>query len=221
MKKILLVGSSSDVAITLFEKYGNLYNFIRVSRDTKYSDFEDFNILNTLSFPEIDSLDGIVYFPGNINLKPFRSLSVNDFLEDYNIHVVGLLNILKYYKKKLNTNSSIVLFSSVASKVGMPFHASVSMCKPSVSSLSRTLSAEWSPKISVNTISPSLFKTSMSERFLKNENMVEKMSNKHPLNRVGTVSDISSIINFLLSEESSWITGQDISVDGGLSTIVK
>ena len=98
MKKILLVGSSSDVAITLFEKYGNLYDFIRVSRDTKYSDFEDFNILNTLSFPEIDSLDGIVYFPGNINLKPFRSLSVNDFLEDYNIHVVGLLNILKYYK---------------------------------------------------------------------------------------------------------------------------
>ena len=95
------------------------------------------------------------------------------------------------------------------------------MCKASVSSLSRTLSAEWSPKVRVNTISPSLFRSNMSEKFLKDENMVEKMSTKHPLNRVGNVSDFSSIINFLLSEESSWITGQDISVDGGLSSIVK
>lgn len=221
MKKILLVGSSSHVAVNLFERYQNIYQFIRLSRNTLYTDYEGFNILDPLSFPDLDDLDGIVYFPGNINLKPFRRLDVNSFLEDYNIHVIGLLNILKFYEKKLNNKSSIVMFSSIASKVGMPFHSSVSMCKASVSSLSRTLSAEWSPKVRVNTISPSLFRSNMSEKFLKDENMVEKISTKHPLNRVGNVSDFSSIINFLLSEESSWITGQDISVDGGLSSIVK
>jgi len=221
MKNILLVGASSKVSIDLIEKYSSNYNFISLSRNDNYSDYLKFDILDTLTFPDIDNLDGIIYFPGNINLKPFKRIKVDDFNEDYNINVVGLLNILKFYEKKLNKNSSIVMFSSIAAKVGMPFHSSIAMCKAAILSLSRTLAAEWSPKIRLNTISPSLFNSTMSQNFLKDESMVERMSNKHPLNRVGSVSDISSMVNFLISDDSSWITGQDFSVDGGLSTIVK
>ena len=221
MRNILLVGASSQVAIDLIEKYRADYNFISLSRNPIFSDFKDFDSLDTITFPKIESLDGIVYFPGNINLKPFKRIKIEEFQNDYNINVVGLLNILKFYERSLNNNSSIVMFSSVAAKVGMPFHASIAMYKSAITSLSRTLAAEWSPKIRLNTISPSLFNSTMSQKFLKDENMIERMSDKHPLNRVGSVSDISSMINFLISEKSSWITGQDFSVDGGMSTLVK
>ena len=221
MRNILLVGASSQVAIDLIEKYRADYNFISLSRNPIFSDFKDFDSLDTITFPKIESLDGIVYFPGNINLKPFKRIKIEEFQNDYNINVVGLLNILKFYERSLNNNSSIVMFSSVAAKVGMPFHASIAMCKSAITSLSRTLAAEWSPKIRLNTISPSLFNSTMSQKFLKDENMIERMSDKHPLNRVGSVTDISSMINFLISEQSSWITGQDFSVDGGMSTLVK
>ena len=221
MRNILLVGASSQVAIDLIEKYRADYNFISLSRNPIFSDFKDFDSLDTITFPKIESLDGIVYFPGNINLKPFKRIKIEEFQNDYNINVVGLLNILKFYERSLNNNSSIVMFSSVAAKVGMPFHASIAMYKSAITSLSRTLAAEWSPKIRLNTISPSLFNSTMSQKFLKDENMIERMSDKHPLNRVGSVTDISSMINFLISEQSSWITGQDFSVDGGMSTLVK
>ena len=221
MKNILLVGGSSKVSIDLIEKYSFNYNFISLSRNDNYSDYLKFDILDTLTFPDIDNLDGIIYFPGNINLKPFKRIKIEEFQNDYNINVVGLLNILKFYERSLNDSASIVMFSSIAAKVGMPFHSSIAMSKAAITSLSRTLSAEWSPKIRLNTISPSLFSSTMSEVFLKDDNMIERMSNKHPLDRVGSVSDISSMINFLISDNSSWITGQDFSVDGGLSTIVK
>ena len=221
MRNILLVGASSQVAIDLIKKYRANYNFISLSRNPIFSDFKDFDSLDTITFPKIESLDGIVYFPGNINLKPFKRIKIEEFQNDYNINVVGLLNILKFYERSLNNNSSIVMFSSVAAKVGMPFHASIAMYKSAITSLSRTLAAEWSPKIRLNTISPSLFNSTMSQKFLKDESMIERMSDKHPLNRVGSVSDISSMINFLISEKSSWITGQDFSVDGGVSTLVK
>jgi 3-oxoacyl-[acyl-carrier protein] reductase len=221
MRNILLVGASSQVAIDLIEKYRADYNFISLSRNPIFSDFKDFDSLDTITFPKIESLDGIVYFPGNINLKPFKRIKIEEFQNDYNINVVGLLNILKFYERSLNNNSSIVMFSSVAAKVGMPFHASIAMYKSAITSLSRTLAAEWSPKIRLNTISPSLFNSTMSQKFLKDESMIERMSDKNPLNRVGSVSDISSMINFLISEQSSWITGQDFSVDGGMSTLVK
>ena len=221
MKNILLVGSSSKVSINLINNYNEVYNFIRLSRDEYHSDFKNFDILDDSSFPKLENLDGIIYFPGNINLKPFKRIKIDDFQNDYNINVVGLLNILKFYERILNDSASIVMFSSIAAKVGMPFHTSIAMCKSAILSLSRTLAAEWSPKIRLNTISPSLFNSTMSQNFLKDQSMIERMSNKHPLNRVGSVSDISSMVNFLISDDASWITGQDFSVDGGLSTIVK
>ena len=220
MKNVLLVGSSSSSCQNFYNHYKNEFNFIRLSRNREFSDFADFDLLNSDSFPKIeDNFDGIVYFPGTINLKQFHRLSVDDFQNDININVIGLINILKHYYQQTNVGSSVVLFSTVASKVGMPFHASVATSKSAIVGLMKSLAAEWAPKIRVNCISPSIFESKMSERMLRNEKAAEKISNNHPLKRYGNPNDISNLIHFLISEKSSWITGQDISVDGGMSKI--
>ena len=219
MKKILLIGASSDICKQLYKDFNAHYEFLLLSSDSEESNYENFDILNRQTYPEISDLDGIVYFPGTINLKPFERFKEDEFTDDYNINVKGLINILQFYKSSLNKGSSVVCFSTVAAKLGMPFHASIAMCKASVSSLCRTLAAEWSPNIRVNCISPSLVDTKMGSKFFRNEKQIELMNNRHPLKRTGRKSDISNFIEFLLSEKSSWITGQDISIDGGMSTV--
>ena len=218
MKKILLIGSSSDICKQLYNDFNASYEFLLLTSNNDECDYKNFDILNTQTYPNLSSIDGIVYFPGTINLKPFERLKNDDFINDYNINVKGLINILQFYKPSLNKGSSIVCFSTVAAKLGMPFHASIAMCKASVSSLCRTLAAEWSPNIRVNCISPSLVDTKMGSKFFRNEKQIELMNKRHPLKRTGRKTDISNFIEFLLSEKSSWITGQDISIDGGMST---
>lgn len=212
MKKILLVGSSSDIANYLLKN--NNFEFVCLS-----SQESDFNILDNTTFPKIDNLDGIVYFPGTVNLRPFSNLRSKDFQRDYEINVLGLVNILKHYQLSLNKNASIVTISSIAAGFGMPFHSSISMCKASVEALIRSLAAEWAPKIRLNCIAPSLVETKMTERLTNSDMKKESIANKHPLKTIGEVSDISNMISFLLSEKSKWITGQTIRIDGGLSTL--
>ena len=212
MKKILLVGSSSDIANYLLKN--NNFEFVCLS-----SKESDFNILDNTTFPKIDNLDGIVYFPGTVNLRPFSNLRSKDFQRDYEINVLGLVNILKHYQLSLNKNASIVTISSIAASFGMPFHSSISMCKASVEALIRSLAAEWAPKIRLNCIAPSLVETKMTERLTNSDMKKESIVNKHPLKTIGEVSDISNMISFLLSEKSKWITGQTIRIDGGLSTL--
>ena len=219
MKKILLIGSSSEICKQLYNDFNAQYDFLLLSSDNEETDYENFDILNRQTYPDISAIDGIVYFPGTINLKPFERFKEDDFTVDYNINVKGLINILQFYKPSFNKGSSVVCFSTVAAKLGMPFHASIAMCKASVSSLCRTLAAEWSPNIRVNCISPSLVDTKMGSKFFRNEKQIELMNSRHPLKRTGRKTDISNFIEFLLSEKSSWITGQDISIDGGMSTV--
>ena len=129
MKKILQIGASSDVAISFYNKYKSIYNITRLSRDNQNTDYSDFDMLNKNTFPEIDSIDGLIYFPGTINLKPFKRLSIDDFKLDFEINVLGLIESLKFYYKNFNDNSSVVLISSVASKIGMPFDSSINTKK--------------------------------------------------------------------------------------------
>ena len=217
--KILLVGASSDIAITLHNDFSDKHEFIRLSSNPEFSSVNNFNILDPSTFIELDSIDGIVYFPGTIILKPFKRLSIDNFKSDYDINVLGLLNILKFYQSKLSIGSSIVFISSVAASVGMPFHSSIAMCKSSLEALARSLSAEWAPNVRVNCVAPSLVDTKLSERFLKNEKQQEMMNNRHPLRKIGSPKDISNSIEFLLSEKSSWMTGQVLNVDGGISSL--
>lgn len=217
--KILLVGASSDICCKLFEKYNKKYEFIRLSSNEEFSDVSGFNVLDPSTFLDLDNLYGIVYFPGTIILKPFKRLDLDVFKSDYEINVLGLLNILKFYESRLSESASLVFISTVAASLGMPFHSSISMCKSSIEALSRTLSAEWAPKIRVNCIAPSLVNTKLANRFFRNEKQIELMNERHPLKRTGNTDDISNAIEFLLSPNSSWITGQVINVDGGMSTL--
>ena len=220
MKEIVLIGASSSSCQSFMHTYKNNYNFTCLSRNTNYSDIDDFDILDTSKYLNVErQIDGLVYFPGSINLRQFSSLKTENFIEDFNINVLGLITALKFYQKNFNKGASVVVFSTVAAKLGMPFHASVATVKSAVTGLAKSLAAEWSPNIRVNCISPSIFKSEMSKRILSSEVMVEKISNNHPMKRHGETNDISSLINFLLSDESSWMTGQDLSVDGGMSTL--
>lgn len=217
--KILLVGASSDIAKELFANYKNDYNFIRLSSNSEFSDSQNFNIQDPDTYVDEEEIDGIVYFPGTIVLKPFKQLSLDTFENDYNINVLGLIKILKFYESRLSEKASLVFISTVAASVGMPFHSSISMCKASLEGLAKSLAAEWAPKVRVNCVAPSLVETKLAKRFFRNDKQKEMMSERHPLKKTGQVQDISSAIEFLLSTKSKWITGQVIGVDGGMSTI--
>jgi len=217
--RVLLVGASSDISMSLQNNFSSNYEFISLSSNSDFSSIDNFNILDPATYLEIDSIDGIVYFPGSINLKPFKRLSMDEFKKDYDINVLGVLNILKFYQSKLTIGASVVFISSVAASVGMPFHSSISMCKSSLEALARSLAAEWAPKVRVNCVAPSLVNTKLSERFFRNEKQQEQMNSRHPLNKTGSPEDISNAIEFLLSKKSSWVTGQILNIDGGISSL--
>jgi len=220
MKHFLLVGASSAIAQETKQQLLNLgHNVTQLSRNSAFSDGlvseEYIGVLPALS----EKFDGLVYFPGTINLKPFRSLKIEDFKTDYNIHFLGAVNVLKTYHSQLNEGASVVLISSVAASTGMPFHASVASVKAAIEGLARSLAAEWAPKIRVNVIAPSLTLTPMAERFTNSQEKYDSSAQRHPLKRLGQPSDIAGAVTFLLSANSEWITGNTINVDGGIGCL--
>ncbi len=168
-----------------------------------------------------DILNGIVYCPGSINLKPFTRLSSPDFLKDLQINLLGAVNCLQALHPRLKKaeQASVVLFSSVAATRGMPFHASIASSKAAVEGLTKSLAAEWAPLIRVNCIAPSLTQTPLAEKLTNTPEKIEAAAQKHPLKRIGQPEEIAALANFLLSSESSWMTGQVLHVDGGISGI--
>jgi len=219
MRNYLFLGASSALAQatkTKVESDGD--SVFQISRNASYSDVEILDYSSVM--PSIDQrFDGIVYFPGSINLKPFRSLKLEDFQEDFNIHVLGAVNSLKAYHAQLNEGASVVLISSVAASTGMPFHASVASVKAALEGLGRSLAAEWAPKIRVNVVAPSLTLTPMAEKLTNTPEKIEAGAQRHPLKRIGNPQDFASCIAFLLSEQSAWITGQVLPVDGGMGKL--
>lgn len=219
MKHFLLVGASSAVAqstkSTLLAKG---YQVTQLSRNQSTSDYELTDYLSAL--PSIDTrFDGIVYFPGSINLKPFRSLKLEDFQSDFNIHVLGAVNALKTYQSNLNEGASVVLISSVAATTGMSFHTSVASVKAAIEGFARSLAAEWAPKIRVNVVAPSLTLTPMAEKLTNTPEKIEAGAQRHPLKRLGNPSDLANAICFLLDDDSAWMTGQVLAVDGGMGNL--
>ena len=219
MKHFLLVGASSAVAqstkSTLLDKG---HQVTQLSRVESYSDYELTDYISAL--PSIDTrFDGIVYFPGSINLKPFRSLKLEDFQSDFNIHVLGAVNVLKAYQSNLNEGASVVLISSVAATTGMPFHTSVASVKAALEGFARALAAEWAPKIRVNVVAPSLTLTPMAEKLTNTPEKIEAGAQRHPLKRLGNPSDLAHAISFLLGDDSAWMTGQTLAVDGGMGKL--
>ena len=176
--------------------------------------------LDTSQLPEV--IDGLVYCPGSINLRPFRGLKIDAFESDMQINFISLVKVIQTVLPNLTASnqSSVVVFSSVAASMGMPFHTSIAAAKGAVESFAKALAAEYAPKIRVNVNAPSLTDTPLADKFLNSDAKKEKSAERHPLKKVGTSEDMAQMASFLLSDKSSWISGQIFHVDGGMSTLL-
>ena len=169
-----------------------------------------------------EALHGIAYCPGTINLKPFHRLTEEDFLQDFQVNVMGAIRILQALLPRLRKaeGASVVLFSTVAAALGMNFHSSIAISKSAVEGLAKSLAAEWATyQICVNTIAPSLTDTPLASKILTNDEKREASGKRHPLGRVGKATEVADLAYFLLAGKASWITGQTIGIDGGMATL--
>lgn len=223
-----MIGGSYGIGLPLVKILNKDYNVHIACRTNDQLQSENVNFIKFDALNDEfdnslipDEIHGFVYLPGSINLRPFKGLSVEAFKQDLEINLISLIKVLKTVMPKLIAadNSSIVLMSTVAVQRGMPFHSSVSASKGAIEGLTKSLAAEYAPKIRVNAVAPSIVDTPLANRFLNNDLKIEKSAQKHPMKRVGNSADIAETINFLLSEKSSWMTGQIIGVDGGTSTL--
>ena len=172
-----------------------------------------------LMWPE--RLDGFVYFPGSISLKPFHRLTAEDFQRDLQVNLFGAIAALQSALPALKAsgNASVVLFSTVAVAQGMPMHASISAAKGAVEGLAKSLAAEWAPTIRVNVIAPSLTDTPLAGALLNSDLKKEAAAKRHPLQQVGRSEDMATLVAHLLSGHARFMTGQILHVDGGLSSV--
>lgn len=166
-------------------------------------------------------IDGLVYFPGTITLKPFHRLTPDDFLTDYRVNCLGAVAAIQSVLPALKASpaAAVVLFSSVAVTQGMPFHASIAAAKAAVEGLARSLAAELAPKIRVNVIAPSLTDTPLASALLAGDAKREMAAKRHPLQRIGDPAETAQLVEFLLSDAAGFITGQTLRPDGGLSNL--
>lgn len=222
-KNIVIIGGNSGIGKAIAEeldsKGATLFLYSKSGDGTTSLDVsEDFEAIPNL--PEV--IDGLVYCPGTINLKPFHRISVADFQKEMDINFFGAVRVLQACLKglKKSNSGSVVLFSTVAVQTGMGFHAGIASAKGAIEGLSRSLAAEWAPnKIRVNSIAPSLTDTPLASNLLSTPEKKEASDKRHPLGRVGTAQDIAKAASYLLSEDSSWMTGQILHLDGGMSTL--
>lgn len=225
-KTYLFAGASSAIAketqISLSSKGHKVIGISTKSAESAYDDFYEIENYDFGNFPSIEGeIDGLVYFPGTINLKPFARLTKEDFKKDYEINASGAVAFVQAYLGNLKKaeNASIVFISSVAVGTGLPFHASIAMAKGAIEGLTRSLAAELAPSIRVNCIAPSLVNTPLGNKFINTPEKIEQMQKRNPLRKIGEPKDIANAVSFLLTEESAWVSGQIIAIDGGMNSI--
>ena len=225
MKNIVIVGGSKGIGNAILTSQLNLnnkvYNISRTAPEIKHPNLTHYNcdILND-ELPEIELVDTLIYCPGSINLKPISMLTIDDFKSDFEINVIGAVKTIKKYLKPLKNgnNPNILLFSTVAAKLGMPYHASVAASKSAIDGLTKSLGAELAPTIRVNTIAPTVTDTDLASKILRNDKMKEVIAEKHPLKRYLNTNDVAAMADFLISEKSSAISGQIFNLDCGIVT---
>jgi len=229
MKNILLIGGSYGIGLAIAKELVNANTIYIASRTAE--GLENLNVTHIPFNASTDSLDssllpsvidGLVYCPGSINLRPFKGLKIETFESDMQINFFSMVKVIQSIIPQLSASnqSSIVLFSSVAASMGMPFHTSVSAAKGAIEGFAKALAAEYAPKIRVNVVAPSLTDTPLASKFLNSDEKKEKSASRNPMKKVGTSEDIAQMAGFLLSDKSNWISGQVFHVDGGMSTLL-
>ena len=216
MSKVVLIGSSSAIAQEL--KTNSQRECVCFSRSD-----DNLDIAGDLSeLEDLNNINGLVYFPGTINLKPFTMLKDSDFQNDLDINFLGAVKVVKKLITKLKEaeGASVVFISTVAASIGLPFHASISPAKAALEAYSRSMAAEYlGAKISFNVIAPSLADTPMAGNLLKTERLVEASKERNPMKQIGSPKQIANTIDFLLDAHKNWMTGQVIPVDGGMNNL--
>lgn len=230
MKTILVIGSATGIGKATVQHLASENFKVIATYNQTQPEFQHPNVTyhrldvlaSEIDFSFIpDRLDGLVYAPGTINLKPFKRIKPQDFTADFQLQVVGAIRVIQAALEALKKgdDASVVLFSTVAVQRGYNFHSQVATSKGAIEGLMRSLAAELAPAIRVNVVAPSITQTPLAERLLNSEQKMEANGQKHPLKRVGQPEDLANAVHFLLSSQSSWITGQVLGVDGGISKV--
>lgn len=231
MKNIVIIGAGKGIGLASAQNFSHANQVFALTKspspeldELQVKQFlfdsrnEDFSALEQLP----DEIHGLVYCPGSINLKPFHRLTKADFQADFDQNVLGAVEVIQKLLPRLKKagSSSVVLFSTVASKLGMPFHASIAASKSALEGLTKSLAAEYSGNnIRFNCIAPSLTDTALAEKLLSSDEKREAAAQRHPLKAIGDPHQIAALVDFLVSNNASWITGQIIGVDGGMGAV--
>lgn len=225
MKTYLVVGGSKGIGKALTQillVHSKVVVLSRSRPDLEHANLTHYSCdITSDNLPEIDALDGLVYCPGSINLKPISRLSLDDFKADFEINVLGAVRAIQKYMPilKNGANPSIVLFSTVAVKMGMPFHASIATAKAGVEGLTKSLAAEFTPTVRVNAIAPTVTDTDLASKLLRNEKMIENITERHPLKKFLNPEEVAYMADFLLSEKASSLSGQIFEMDCGIVSL--
>ena len=222
MKKLVIIGASSGIGKSILEKFKTTYEIIVIQRSASNVVHENVSefLLDVVhdDLSEIEKIDALIYCPGSINLKPFGRMQLDDFKNDYEINVLGAIKVLHKYLPVLKKSErpSVLLFSTVAVKMGMPFHSSVASAKGAVEGLVKSLAAEYAPAIRINAIAPTLTNTNLASKILRNDKLKQVSADRHPLKRYLEPEEVADMAGFLISEKAAGLSGQIIEMDCGI-----
>ena len=222
MNKIIIVGGSRGIGKEIINDLVNDNIIINLSRnkpELTHTNLTHYNVdVLSSDLPNLEDVTSIIYCPGSINLKPISRISLDEFREDFEINVIGAVKVIQKYLPilKKSSNASILLFSTVATKLGMPYHSTVAASKSAIDGLVKTLGAELAPKIRVNAIAPTITKTDLASKLLRNEKVIENMIERHPLKKILMPEEVSKMAKFLISKDASSISGQIFNLDAGI-----
>ena len=224
MKNIVIIGGSKGIGNAILKQVIENNKVFNVSRNLP--EISHPNLINhqldvlSSELPDIENVDVLIYCPGSINLKPITSLGIDDFRNDFEINVIGAVKSIQKYLPKLKkgTNPSIILFSTVATKLGMPFHASIATAKSGVEGLVKSLGAELVSVVRINAIAPTITETSLAAGILRNDRMKENMVERHPMKGYLKPEEVASMANYLISDQAKSISGQVFEMDYGIVT---
>ena len=232
MGKIIILGANGAVgkscASNLTDKELVLISRSEFDKDTSIPAKAEKLILNINDYEKTNNylnlidyeISGIIFALGSISLKPFSNTSVDDFKKLMEDNFYNIVNFLNFSIDKMSNDSSVIFFSTIAALRGFKNHTAISSAKSAIIGLSKSLAADYAPKIRFNTISPSLSYSKMANFITNNEKVAEGLGKLHPMSRLGSGEDLANLATFLISDKSTWITGQNFQVDGGRSTLI-